>query len=158
MSIKVFNLQCENGHIFEGWFGSHEDYEHQRTDGLLSCPICESIIISKILSAPYLKVTNHSKDPKKINDSNSEKNPAVESSENKLVNLQAAMLRHMREFIKKTENVGLRFAEEARLIHQGESPERPIRGSITSEERKSLSEDGIEVLIIPNFLDDKSIH
>jgi hypothetical protein len=59
----------------------------------------------------------------------------------------------MREFIRKTENVGDRFADEARKIHEGESEERPIRGTATQEERESLAEDGIAVVALPDFLD-----
>ena len=50
--MKVFNLKCEHGHSFEGWFKSHVAYEDQQARGLLSCPFCESRVIEKTLSAP----------------------------------------------------------------------------------------------------------
>ena len=59
----------------------------------------------------------------------------------------------MREFIRKTENVGDRFADEARRIHDGSADERPIRGVATSEEREALAEEGIAVVALPDFLD-----
>ena len=40
--MKVFDLQCEAGHGFEGWFGSEEDYQSQCARGLLTCPLCGS--------------------------------------------------------------------------------------------------------------------
>ena len=58
MALKVFDLQCEHGHIFEGWFGSHEDYDAQQARGLVSCPVCASATITKRLSAPRLNVAH----------------------------------------------------------------------------------------------------
>ena len=68
--------------------------------------------------------------------------------------MQATILRQVRELIRKTENVGPRFAEEARRMQTGDADERPIRGTATAEERQALSEDGIEVMALPDFLDD----
>jgi hypothetical protein len=67
--------------------------------------------------------------------------------------LQAAVMHQMREFVRKTENVGDRFADEARRIHEGESDERPIRGTATQQEREALAEEGIAVVALPEFLD-----
>ena len=57
MALKVFDLQCEHSHIFEGWFGSHEDYDAQQARGLITCPVCGSASITKRLSAPRLSRT-----------------------------------------------------------------------------------------------------
>ena len=46
MALKVFDLQCEHSHIFEGWFGSHEDYDAQQARGLVTCPVCGSASIT----------------------------------------------------------------------------------------------------------------
>ena len=58
MALKVFDLQCEHSHIFEGWFGSHEDYDAQQARGLVTCPVCGSASITKRLSAPRLNVAH----------------------------------------------------------------------------------------------------
>ena len=55
----------------------------------------------------------------------------------------------VQSIIASTEDVGTRFAEEARKIHYKEVPERAIRGQTTSEERDILREEGIEVLQLP---------
>ena len=68
--------------------------------------------------------------------------------------MQAAMLKQLREVLRQTENVGERFATEARRIHHGDAPERPIRGVATQQERQSLAEEGIAVAPIPALLDD----
>jgi hypothetical protein len=70
-----------------------------------------------------------------------------------LAQIQAAIMQQMRELVRNTENVGSGFAEEARRIHEGESEERPIRGTATPEEREALVDDGIAVVALPDFLD-----
>lgn len=156
MSLKVFDLQCDQGHVFEGWFGSADNYEAQQSRGLLSCPVCESTHISKKLSAPRLNVSH-------LKQADAAQAPAAPSSSASAVaapaaaqmtQLQAEVLKHIRQIVRSTENVGVRFAEEARRIHEGEATERPIRGTATPEEREELAEEGIAVMPIPAFLDD----
>lgn len=171
MGLKVFDLQCEHGHIFEGWFGSHEDYDSQQARGLVTCPMCNSDSIQKKLSAPRLNVGHYneaqqqakeaqqdtkrpeSEQPQSSQPSPEPQSQGVMAATPELAKLQAAIMVQMREFISKTENVGNQFAEEARRIHEGESQERPIRGTATKEEREALAEDGISVVALPDFLD-----
>ena len=63
--------------------------------------------------------------------------------------LQGRLMRGLRKLMAETEDVGERFAEEARRIHFNEAPARPIRGSASPEETRSLREEGIEVLTLP---------
>ena len=151
MALKVFDLQCDQGHLFEGWFGSHEDYDAQQARGQVTCPMCASAKIIKRLSAPHLNVA-HLHAP-----ATAPAPAAAKPSDTDLASvahMQAAILRQVRELIRKTENVGPRFAEEARRMQTGDADERPIRGTATAEERQALSEDGIEVMALPDFLDD----
>ncbi len=71
-----------------------------------------------------------------------------------MAQLQAEVMRHIRQMVRNTENVGARFAEEARRMHDGQAQERAIRGTATPEEREELAEEGIAVMPIPEFLDD----
>jgi hypothetical protein len=155
MTLKVFDLQCEHGHLFEGWFRSHDDYEAQQTRGLLNCPMCSFGIISKRLSAPHLNIARHTEAPRPARSDHQSAVPA--SSDAALAGLQAAVLRHVRQLVKNTENVGARFAEEARRIHEGEADKRPIRGMATAQESQALVDEGIDVLSVPDFLDDTSL-
>ena len=160
MGLKVFDLQCSNGHVFEGWFGSHEDYDSQQARGLVSCPLSQSDSIEKRLSAPRLNVGHFGEvhEPsgaqvgRGLNDA-SRSVVAASPESSQLAQLQAVVMQQMREFVRKTENVGDRFAQEARRIHEGDSDERPIRGTATRQERESLAEDGIVVVALPEFLD-----
>ncbi|MCV6805224.1 DUF1178 family protein, partial [Achromobacter ruhlandii] len=110
MALKVFDLQCEHGHIFEGWFGSHEDYDAQQARGLVSCPVCGSASITKRLSAPRLNVA-HLHAPAVPPAA-----PAGATDAEKMSALQVVVMRQVRALLRNTENVGARFAEEARRI------------------------------------------
>ena len=128
----VYNLMCEHQHLFEGWFTSAEDYDRQIAQKLLTCPVCSSQQISKQLSAPRLNLAQ---------------SETIQESAQQLV--QAEMLRLMRQWVDKTEDVGERFAEEARRIHYQEAPDRGIRGVASREEARALLEEGIEVMPLP---------
>lgn len=157
MSLKVFDLQCEQGHVFEGWFGSDGSYETQQARGLLSCPVCNSGRVSKKLSAPRLNVSHIRNPAAPAAQSSADGKPATAvaaPATEQLVQLQAEILRHIRHMVRNTENVGDRFAQEARLMHEGEAQERAIRGTATPEEREELMQEGIAVMPIPDFLDD----
>jgi hypothetical protein len=154
VDMKVFDLHCDAlGHVFEGWFASHEDYDSQQARGLVSCPVCGSDKVSKRLSAPHLNV-GHLRAPQA---------PAAASSASgeqdgtRVARLQAAMLQQIRAMVNKAENVGPRFAEEARRIHEGEAQERAIRGTSTPEERRELAEDGIDFMALPEILDNERL-
>jgi len=141
MSLKVFNLQCADGHLFEGWFSSHEDYDEQQQRGLLTCPMCQNATIEKRPSAPRLNFGKGESFDK------GESLPSLGDSE-----IQALMLKKMREVVLASEDVGVQFAEEARRIHDGEAQERAIRGVATAQECAELAQDGIAVVAVPEFL------
>jgi hypothetical protein len=139
--MKVLNLQCTHGHGFEGWFASNEAFELQLADGLVECPLCGSTIITKLLSAPRLNLGSH-RPPQEIAGTQAGTQVAGVSPE-------ARWMRAVREVLSQTEDVGVRFADEARKIHYGEAEERGIRGQATREETQSLSEEGIAVFSLP---------
>lgn len=146
MSYKVFNLQCELGHLFEGWFASHDDYDDQDSRGLLTCPMCQSASIQKMPSAPRLNFG------KGVAPAPALSTASTPVTQNEQFQRQAVALQQMRALITATENVGPRFADEARRIHDGEADQRAIRGTATREERAALIEEGIAVMALPEFL------
>lgn len=166
MSLKVFDLQCELNHVFEGWFSSLHSYESQQAQGLLTCPVCNSSRIIKKLSAPRLnmgRAKESSKDSaahiglaegRQGNQGTQESHAVAAPATEQLAQLQAKVMQHIRQIVRNTEDVGARFADEARSMHEGEVPERAIRGTATAQERESLAQDGIAVLPIPDYLDD----
>ena len=145
--MKVLDLQCAHQHVFEGWFGSEEDFASQLERGLVSCPLCGDQHIEKKLSAPRLNLRSG----KETAGPTSQAAVAMSNhpAHAELVQLQARMLKAMREIVASTEDVGDKFADEARRIHYGEAPERGIRGQTTDAEREALHDEGIEVVAIP---------
>jgi hypothetical protein len=139
--MKVLNLRCANGHGFEGWFASGEDFMSQNGRGLIECPICADTVISRLPSAPRLNLSG-ARAP-------AEAAPAQPQSPPQPADLQAAYLQTVRHLIANTEDVGPRFAEAARRIHYGEEPNRGIRGQASAEEREALRDEGIETMSLP---------
>jgi len=142
--MKVFNLQCSAHHVFEGWFGSDEDHASQVERGLLACPLCGDTTVHKLPSAPRLNL-GAVEAPAAA--TKADKQDLVAGGE--LQALQAAYLQLARRIVAATEDVGPRFAEEARRIHYGESEERGIRGQASPEQTRELMEEGIEVMPLP---------
>ncbi len=139
--MKVLNLRCAHGHGFEGWFGSEDDFLDQNGRSMIECPLCADRVITRLPSAPRLNLSRSAEpDPPKA---------AAQA-----VDAQALWLKTVREMLERTEDVGDRFPEEARRIHYGEAPERPIRGAASADERKALQDEGIEVmpLLLPQAL------
>ncbi|AWB33855.1 DUF1178 family protein [Orrella marina] len=152
MGLKVFNLQCETGHLFEGWFGSHEDYGDQHARGLIECPVCQSSAIEKLPSAPRINKGRSGRTDVAAMQDSAESGPALADASQEMARIQAQILQQVREYVSKTEDVGVQFAQEARRIHEGEAHVRPIRGLATAQERDELAEDGITVMAVPEFL------
>ncbi|CAG4907878.1 DUF1178 family protein [Paraburkholderia gardini] len=131
--MKVLDLTCLHGHRFEGWFASADDFESQLSRKLVECPVCGVTEVSRLPSAPRLNLSG----------------ATAASAPANAVEWQAHAMRALREVLEKTENVGDRFAEEARRIHYNEAPARSIRGLTTPEDAKALVEEGIDVMPLP---------
>jgi hypothetical protein len=138
-TMKVLNLRCANGHAFEGWFASEDDFLDQNGRTLIECPLCADRVITRTPSAPRLNLSG----------AREVTAPASAAVPPQPADLQAAWLAGVRKLLAQTENVGERFAEEARRIHYGEVPQRGIRGQATAEEREALRDEGIETVAIP---------
>ncbi|GIZ51140.1 DUF1178 family protein [Noviherbaspirillum aridicola] len=134
--MKVYNLCCGQGHRFEGWFSSEEDSRAQLEQQSIACPVCDSRAIGRVPSAPRLNL--------------SQGGAPVDPSA-----IQAKLMTLLRQAVARSEDVGERFAEEARRMHYEEAPGRAIRGTSTAEEFAELVEEGIDVLPLPAMLDPK---
>ncbi len=139
MTMKVFNLGCAQDHRFEGWFASADTFESQRERGLVECPVCGDQSVRKLPSAPRLNLSSTAREEPRSPE-------AAALTPEKVQALWLRMARHIRE---NTEDVGDRFAEEARRIHYEDAPSRGIRGVATREEAAELADEGIEVVSFP---------
>ena len=135
--MKVIDLRCQSGHGFEGWFASEDDFLDQNGRQLIGCPLCADTLIVRLPSAPRLNLSGA-------------REVAIAAPTPALpVDPQAQWIKAVRHVLANTEDVGTRFATEARRIHYGEAEERGIRGQATPAERESLREEGIEVVPLP---------
>lgn len=146
--MKVLDLQCANQHGFEGWFASEDDFHEQLGRGLVTCPLCGDAHIEKKLSAPRLNLKVPRGEPVAASVAEPQA-PAAARPE--LAALQARMVDALRQLVAQSEDVGERFATEARAMHEGEMERRNIRGRTTPQEALQLLEEGIDVLPLPDL-------
>ncbi|SDV49992.1 DUF1178 family protein [Chitinasiproducens palmae] len=150
--MKVFDLCCQQQHRFEGWFASEAAFTDQKARGLIACPICESVEVTRVPSAPRLNLSGASAPPVLPASPSAAAVPAQGGNPADAAAaraMQSALFGAIRQVLAKTENVGERFAEEARRIHYREAPERAIRGVASPQEAAALADEGIEVLSLP---------
>ena len=140
--MKVLDLQCAQGHAFEGWFASEDDFVAQQEKALVQCPLCADAKITKKLSAPRLNLASGRGDLPESSASTS----SVALDATQFVDPLAAWLQMSRKLMEHTTDVGPRFAEEARKIHYGEVPEHAIRGQASTKETRELLDEGIPVM------------
>lgn len=124
----AFELTCNNGHIFEGWFESGQDYEDQLGRGLVTCPVCNDPSIKKVLS-PVRSVGQR---------------PGEGGESLK------TLVKAVNDYVHRNfEDVGTDFAKEALKIHYGATPQRNIMGVSTAAEEEQLREEGVAFAKVP---------
>jgi hypothetical protein len=138
----VFDLICSNQHAFEGWFASAGEFSRQQETGMLLCPVCRDRSVAKRPSpVRFSRQTGAGESPGET---------AGRSPETVAVHVPRIDLQQVLDFLLvHTEDVGVRFADEARRIHHGESEMRGIRGQAEPVELAALEDEGIEVFQFP---------
>jgi hypothetical protein len=158
--MKVLDLRCGAGHSFEGWFASEDDYNSQRERGLVDCPVCGNADVMRLPSAPRLNLSGArapaSEGARASEAPTSAGAPAPATELAVHGSAAARFVEAVAELLKNTQDVGPRFAEEARKIHYGESDAKAIRGQTTPQEREALADEGIEVFTLPVGLPPKT--
>jgi hypothetical protein len=166
-----YSLVCDAGHGFEGWFAGSDGFDAQLRRGLIACPHCQSVRVEKAIMAPSVVRTDHER--RNINLSEAAELPvaaggmlpasdlAHDLAPVALLNPEAqarrAAIRALHALVlDSSENVGPRFAQEARAMHEGETETRSIHGQASLEEVRALLEDGIEALPIPVLPEDRN--
>ncbi len=142
----IFDLVCEHGHRFEGWFHSSQDFEKQLAADMLSCPQCSSLSVRKVPSAVSIASSRAEQRIESSGEESTSRTIMPPASVTQMIGLYRQLTQAI---LAISEDVGTSFAEEARRIHYQESPERPIRGQATSEECEELQEEGIAILRLP---------
>ena len=135
----AFDLECSEGHQFEGWFENHDSYVDQKKKKMISCPYCNNTKVKKILSPIKMKISSESRS---------------KSIEEKID--YSKLAKEVVEYIQTNfEDLGSDFTKEALKIHYGVSEKRNIRGTASEEEEKVLKDEGIQFIKLPIPIDDK---
>ncbi len=143
----IYDLCCNNGHRFEGWFRSAEDFQQQSDRHLVSCPQCDSHDVRRVPSAVAIGSGNTTEPAAAISNAGSTRSSTALMPAGTEV---MALYRQLVQAIaSSSEDVGAAFADEARKIHYNEAPERPIRGQASQDECEALRDEGIHVLHLP---------
>ena len=144
--LIIFELGCSQGHRFEGWFASADDFASQSGAAMVCCPVCDDEHVAIVPSAK-VRVTKHGaaavSTPTETTDV---------ATTDAVTGTPAQLLHKLREAVRNTEDVGRRFPEEARRIHYDEVPARAIRGQASFDEAKALRDEGIAFATLPPFL------
>ncbi len=148
----VYDLHCRQQHTFEGWFDSGDAYADQRARGLVRCPVCDDPEVEKRLSSRVQVSRGAAPASPDENAAPAAKAPVAAAKVDALAGFPPELLQKLREAVLATEDVGGRFAEEARKIHYEEVPARPIRGQATREEAAELAEEGVDFATLPDLL------
>lgn len=155
-----YALRCECGHTFDSWFQNSAAYDIQITRKLVACPVCESAKVEKAIMAPSLARKGRERNSVQEEPANQ----AVAAPEHTAPLMMApqerelvAKLRELRDHVTKSaENVGKRFSSEARKMHYGDIEHRAIYGEATSDEARTLLDEGVQVLLLPLLPGDRN--
>jgi len=151
--LKCKSTYCSEKNEFDGWFQNFEAFQSQMTKGLITCPLCGSHNIIKLLATPNVRKVNL----QTLENIKAENNSAVINSEKKVFGNEnvATILRTLKKEIQKNSTfVGDKFVSKARSMKMGKIKETPIHGHGTNKEIQELRDDGIDVVSVPWISDD----
>jgi len=132
--LIIYDLKCENGHKFEGWFKDRRAFEEQKRQKMIACPVCGSSEAEQLPSSPKIVGRNSGGDSKR--------DPRETGQLNLLQKFQEYVNKHF-------DDVGERFAEVALNIFHGKEDPRNIKGTTTKQEEELLKDEGVKFVKIP---------
>lgn len=161
-----YQLQCGEGHGFDGWFRDSAAFDDQARRGLLECPVCGDSKVARALMAPSVARKANARAPAvPVAEPPAEPAPAPPAAvvpapgpvggggqvaTGRVPDQVRAMLQRLRAEVEKNcDYVGGEFADEARRIHRGEGDRRGIYGEASPAEAEALADEGIEIARIP---------
>ena len=142
--MVIYNLLCKKKHSFEGWFPNFDEFQKQAEQKLISCPTCGTTKVEKVPHACAVHVKKEQPTPPPAKTATQTPPAPPSPAEFK------EMLLRVHHYVEQNfEDVGSRFAEEARQIHQGKAEERPIHGTATVSEAAELADEGVPHVVLP---------
>lgn len=148
--MVIYDLICDARHEFEGWFNNSDDLVSQQEKSLLRCPVCDSLVVSKKVTASKLFKKSNST---AVSDSQQRQGQPVTNLNTSSVEAYGklqSMLTKVHKYIDSNfKDVGNKFADEALSMHRGEKELDSIRGTATADELKGLADEGVTALPLP---------
>ena len=149
-----YQLGCANDHSFESWFRDSAAFDAQVDGSLLSCPVCGTDSVTKSIMAPAVVGAAGRRDVGSVAGQTIEVPPTRDEADTAILDdrhraVRTALRELRAKILSGGEDVGPRFPDEARRMHEGDTPARQIYGQATPQEARGLLEDGILVLPVP---------
>lgn len=140
----IYDLICEQGHEFEGWFQDGPSFQEQLEQGLVQCPACGTSQVTQRLSTGGT-IRGRGQGAAQAQ--------APRDTETLLRAIQTVVEKHF-------QNVGSDFAKVALRMQYGVEEPRNIRGTTTEAEEQMLRQEGVEFfkLALPPPDPDKPVH
>lgn len=151
ITMIIYELQCQSGHQFEGWFPNAQAFEKQLQHGLVSCTVCGISDVRRIPAGGHsigIKMASHS-----AQQSEKKSSPTTKQSDQQVVLTDPVTLaKAAYHFVKKyCKDVGSQFAEKAIAIQRGEAPPEPISGTASASDIKRLNEEDVAYTLLPKL-------
>ena len=141
----VFDLTCADGHRFEGWFASSDDFARQQASGLVACPQCGSLEVAKAPMAPAVPAKGNTRAAP-----SADKHPVASGKlPPEVAKAMRALAEAQAKALQDSTWVGDRFAEQSRAMHYGERDKTAIHGQATRADAEALLDEGIAVAPLP---------
>lgn len=150
-----YALICENAHAFESWFRDSASYDTQARRGFVMCPQCNSALVTKAIMAPAVRASRR-RAVAPAPDAPPPGTAPVALLDERHRKLRAMMRELHKEIVSTADNVGTKFPDEARSMHEGGTPRRSIYGQASMEDVRELIEDGIDVMPMPGLADEQN--
>lgn len=152
-----YDLLCADDHEFDAWFRDRAAFDKQVGIGAVICPQCGSSAVRKAILAPTVTTSRDRAEtpvPRRPAETTQDKSTFAslrDPAARNLIELARQLRRHVEA---NAENVGDKFAEEARLMHYDETDRRSIYGEATVEDTRALLEEGIDIFPLPRLPED----
>ena len=141
----LYTLACDHAHRFDSWFRDGAAFDDQAARHLVSCPTCGSTTVAKTIMAPAVVGA-------RLEAASPPSRVALLDEPGQALRAAAKAFRD--RLLSEGKDVGRRFPDEARRMHDGDIPYQPIHGQASPEEARSLIEDGVMILPVPSLPDE----
>ena len=147
----LYTLVCDAGHRFDSWFRDSATFDDQAGRHLVCCPVCHSTSVAKTIMAPAVvggQPAPEASRTAQVADQGASQMALLDGPGQAL---RAAVKAFRDRLMAEGKDVGRRFPDEARRMHEGDIPYQPIRGQASPEEARGLIEDGVMIMPVPSL-------